>query len=102
MPLYDYVCTACGTRVEVSHGVHAAGPAACAVCGGSLRKAVSAPAVVFKGSGWAKMDARPQRSDKATAASKDEHGDGGTKPAAGSDKVGQPDGTKSPESTATD
>ena len=58
MPTYDYVCTACGTRVEVVHGVSQAGPEACTVCGGRMRKAMSSPAIVFKGSGWAKKDAR--------------------------------------------
>jgi putative FmdB family regulatory protein len=58
MPLYDYVCTQCGRRDEVMHGVHAPGPEHCAACGGPLRKAMSLPAIVFKGSGWAKKDAR--------------------------------------------
>jgi putative FmdB family regulatory protein len=58
MPTYDYVCQACGLTVEVLHGVHAAGPSTCDACGGPLRKALSTPAIVFKGSGWAKIDAR--------------------------------------------
>lgn len=58
MPIYDYVCMNCGQRVEVIHSVHAAGPEACAACAGPMRKALSAPAIVFKGSGWAKKDAR--------------------------------------------
>jgi putative FmdB family regulatory protein len=58
MPIYEYVCAACGERVEVIHGIHGPGPETCAACGGQLRKAVSAPAIVFKGSGWAKKDAR--------------------------------------------
>jgi putative FmdB family regulatory protein len=58
MPLYDYVCTQCGRRDEVMHGVHAPGPEHCAACGGPLRKALSLPAIVFKGTGWAKKDAR--------------------------------------------
>lgn len=58
MPIYDYVCQSCGTRIEVIHGVHAAGPETCEQCGGRLRRAVSVPAIHFKGSGWAKMDAR--------------------------------------------
>jgi len=57
MPLYDYVCAACGHRFEVMHGVHGHGPERCPVCGsGPLRKAVAAPAVHFKGSGWAKKE----------------------------------------------
>jgi putative FmdB family regulatory protein len=58
MPFYEYVCTVCATRVEVLHGVNDAGPVACAECGGALRRALSPPAIVFKGSGWAKKDAR--------------------------------------------
>jgi putative FmdB family regulatory protein len=57
MPLYDYDCAACGRRIEVVHGVHAPGPAHCPSCGGGpLRKAITAAAVHFKGSGWAKKE----------------------------------------------
>jgi len=58
MPIYDYVCTNCGQRTEVIHAVHAPGPEGCPTCGATMRKAVSTPAIVFKGSGWAKKDAR--------------------------------------------
>jgi putative FmdB family regulatory protein len=59
MPLYDYDCAACGRRIEVVHGVHAPGPAHCPSCGGGpLRKAITAAAVHFKGSGWAKKERR--------------------------------------------
>ena len=59
MPLYDYDCAACGRRFEVIHGVHADPPASCPLCGsGPVRKAISAPTVHYKGSGWAKRDRR--------------------------------------------
>jgi putative FmdB family regulatory protein len=59
MPLYDYDCAACGRRFEVVHGVHADGPTTCPLCGkGPVRKAISAPAVHYKGSGWAKKERR--------------------------------------------
>ena len=58
MPVYEYVCTVCGHTTEVIHGINAAGPAQCDECGGALRKLLSPPAIVFKGSGWAKKDAR--------------------------------------------
>jgi putative FmdB family regulatory protein len=61
MPTYDYACEACGHRIEVLHGVHAGGPAACPRCGGPMRKLLSPPTIVFKGSGWAKNDARAAR-----------------------------------------
>jgi putative FmdB family regulatory protein len=59
MPIYDYICQSCGHVMEVVHGVYAAGPERCESCGSeNVRKALSAPAIVFKGSGWAKKDAR--------------------------------------------
>lgn len=58
MPTYDYACGRCGRRVEVVHGVHAHGPTACESCGGPMRKLLSSPAIHFRGSGWAKKDAR--------------------------------------------
>jgi putative FmdB family regulatory protein len=59
MPLYDYDCAACRRRFEVVHGVHTEGPTVCPICGsGPIRKAISAAAVHFKGSGWAKKERR--------------------------------------------
>lgn len=59
MPLYDYDCSACGRRFEVVHGVHVEGPTVCPICGkGPIRKAISAAAVHYKGSGWAKKERR--------------------------------------------
>jgi putative FmdB family regulatory protein len=82
MPLYDYRCTQCGHQVEVMHGIDDAGPSTCALCGGAMRKALSPPAIVFKGSGWAKKDARsgssstsPKPADTGGATRQD----GGTK-----------------------
>jgi putative FmdB family regulatory protein len=63
MPTYDYACAACGHRFEVVHGVHGHGPEACPSCGGGpVRKAFAPPTVVFKGSGWAKVDRRASTS----------------------------------------
>jgi putative FmdB family regulatory protein len=57
MPVYDYTCAACGRRFEVLHGVHAEGPTACPLCGkGPVRKAITAAAVHYRGSGWAKKE----------------------------------------------
>ena len=61
MPIYEYLCRACGHRTEILHGINDPGPQFCPACGaeGKLRKAISAPSIVFKGSGWAKKDRRP-------------------------------------------
>jgi putative FmdB family regulatory protein len=69
MPTYDYLCPN-GHRFEVIHGVTADGPSACPICGASpVRKAISAPSIVFKGSGWAKKD-RSTTSKPAAASAK--------------------------------
>jgi len=81
MPTYDYACAACGHRFEVVHGVHGHGPEACPSCGGGpVRRAFAPPTIMFKGSGWAKVDRRPARSS-----AKSESGDEGpkAKPAGG-------------------
>ena len=91
MPIYEYACTSCGRSVEVIHGVHAAGPEVCEVCGGRMRKMLTTPSIHFKGSGWAKKDARDTARQRAGTASRDDSTDGaavtgGTeKPAASGD-----------------
>jgi putative FmdB family regulatory protein len=81
MPLYDYDCAACGRRVEVVHGVYAPGPTHCPNCGsGPLRKAITAAAVHFKGSGWAKKERRATAGTKSpgeTAAAESDAKDAG-------------------------
>ena len=84
MPIYDYRCAACGLEVEVTHGIHAHGPSTCTACGGAMRKALSTPAIHFKGSGWAKKDARaavkapPSATPSTGAEAKSSATDGGT------------------------
>ena len=57
MPLYDYVCAACGHRFEVIHGVDGHGPESCPNCGeGPVTKGITTAAVHYKGSGWAKKE----------------------------------------------
>jgi putative FmdB family regulatory protein len=68
MPFYDYRCTECAREVEVMHGIHDKGPATCQHCGAAMRKALSPPAIHFKGSGWAKKDARKAAPSKAKPA----------------------------------
>jgi putative FmdB family regulatory protein len=89
MPLYDYDCAACGRRVEVFHGVYAPGPTHCPTCGsGPMRKAITAAAVHYKGTGWAKRDRRVSvapgakpSGDTVTASEGDGKADSSTKDA---------------------
>jgi len=68
VPIYDYRCSNCGHRAEILHGVHDERAHLCPECGGQMRKAITAPAVVFKGSGWAKVDRRSSSHRKSAAA----------------------------------
>ena len=72
MPVYDYLCGACGHLLEVVHRIQAEGPRFCPSCGveGRMKKAIASPTVLYRGSGWAKRDrsiARRSR-EKAGAA----------------------------------
>jgi putative FmdB family regulatory protein len=72
MPAYDYDCAACGRRFEVSHSVYADGPTTCPLCGkGPVRKAITAAAIHFKGSGWAKKERRATATSATSKAAAD-------------------------------
>jgi len=77
MPIYDYRCSSCGQTTEVIHGIDAPIPRFCPACGaeGTLRKTFAAPAVLFKGSGWAKKDRSSSSRAHAKASSGSSSGD---------------------------
>jgi len=77
VPIHDYVCESCGHVMEVVHGLHAEGPRECPVCGGPMAKAFAAPAVHFKGSGWAKKDRRSTSGPVKSKARTEGGGNGG-------------------------
>lgn len=70
MPLYEFDCSACGSRIELMLSIKARTPRRCPECGatGALKKAVSAPAFQFKGTGWYVTD----YADKKSSPSKDD------------------------------
>jgi putative FmdB family regulatory protein len=66
MPIYEYVCGKCGKKTEVIQRVGETPIKVCPHCGGRLKKAISAPAIQFKGSGWYVTDyARAKREESA-------------------------------------
>ena len=84
MPNYDYVCTNCGLRIEVTHPVQGHGPTVCTNCGGPMRKAVAAAAVHFKGSGWARKErSSGSRSERAGSGEKSASSSDAGKPSTG-------------------
>jgi putative FmdB family regulatory protein len=52
MPIYEYECAKCKSRIEVFQKMTDKPPTKCKKCGGRMEKQMSAPAIQFKGSGW--------------------------------------------------
>ena len=107
MPTYDYLCPN-GHRFEVIHGVTADGPSTCPICGASpVRKAISAPSIVFKGTGWAKKDrsttSKPAASTAKTSDAPGSSSSSSSDAAAPSDggAAATPSGTKPANDKAT-
>jgi putative FmdB family regulatory protein len=103
MPIYDYICTACDHRADILHGINDPGPNFCPSCGaeGTMRKQFAAPAIHFKGSGWAKKDRGS--SSTGTKASRPSSGEAAkdTAPAGGEGTTSTPPSSDAAKPTAT-
>ncbi|HLF86743.1 MAG TPA: FmdB family zinc ribbon protein [Nitrospiria bacterium] len=64
MPIYEYECTKCGNRIEVIQGFSDPPITDCNTCSGKVKKVISSPAIVFKGSGWYVSDYSDKFKDK--------------------------------------
>jgi putative FmdB family regulatory protein len=99
MPTYEYVCTECGSPLEVVQSIQERSLNECPACGGRLRKVFGNVGVVFKGSGFYRTDNR-SKSAKAGSGSSSS----ATEPAAtGAGKSGSGEASKasSPSSSGT-
>jgi putative FmdB family regulatory protein len=68
MPTYDYNCTKCKATYEVREGFDAAVSHTCQECGkGTAKRLLTAPRIVFKGSGWYATDSRSKSSAASDA-----------------------------------
>ena len=77
MPIYEYQCETCNHKFEVIQKVSDKPIKKCVLCQGKVHKLLSAPGLLFKGSGWYVTDyANPERK-KAMDAEKAGSGDGG-------------------------
>lgn len=75
MPLYEYECVKCGKRTEKIESVSGPHLKKCPKCGGKVERAVSAPAIQFKGTGWYVTDYAGKSPAKDTASSEKSDGD---------------------------
>src|SRR5262245_51198592 len=88
MPIYEFRCAACDHLAELLLGLNDPAPQFCPSCGaeGTMRKAFAAPAVHFKGSGWAKKERRSAAAGSKSG-SKSEDADGSSTSAASEAKT---------------
>jgi len=52
VPIYEYVCQSCRHGFEVKQSFSDPPVSSCPQCGQAVTKIISAPAIMFKGSGW--------------------------------------------------
>jgi len=69
MPSYDYRCTGCDQRFEVTRPMSSSGEVCCPACGAEAKRVFTPVGVAFKGSGFHNTDYRTApSSDKSEAA----------------------------------
>ncbi len=71
MPIYEYACQSCAHRFEVKQSIKDAPLTECPRCGRHLRKLISSPAIMFKGSGWYITDYSDKLKPPSTGDGKD-------------------------------
>ncbi|MFQ6048874.1 MAG: FmdB family zinc ribbon protein [Phycisphaerae bacterium] len=96
MPTYEYLCQACGQRIEKYQSITARPIRLCPACGRlQLKRLVGAGSgVLFRGSGFYQTDYRSASYNKAAKAEQEGSSDGKK-----SKQPGKPDGCSSSEST---
>lgn len=85
MPIYEYGCAA-GHRFEVTQKISDPPVTTCRVCELPVSKLISAPAIMFKGSGWYVTDysdkMKPPAKGEKSGTPADSKKDGSEKPTA--------------------
>ena len=71
MPVYEYECGSCGGRFEIARKFSDPAISECILChSANVRKVLSTPAFVLKGSGWYTTDYASEDRKKAIEAEK--------------------------------
>ncbi len=87
MPIYEYECEICACRFELKKRFDEdEGNPYCPQCQGKVRRLFSAPAIIFKGSGFYVTDSRSDR-NHLSGEGKPDQVEGGKKEEGKSDKV---------------
>lgn len=101
MPIYEYACDSCGNQFEVKQKFSDPPVTSCEKCGEDVRKLISVPGIVFKGTGWYVTDYSNKFKDpsQATDGQKGEKKDDKKEGTAGEAKTGE--GSSSGTSSTT-
>lgn len=84
MPLYEYECETCHHQFEVQQKFSDPLIDTCVRCGSGVRKLISAPGIMFKGTGWYVTDysnklKEPGQAKQPESPAKEETGGGSEK-----------------------
>jgi putative FmdB family regulatory protein len=72
MPIYEFECRACGEVFDRLQKLSDPDPDACPVCGGGVRRRLTAPSFRLAGSGWYETDFKKDAEKKRNLADKTE------------------------------
>ena len=78
MPRYVYECFECGHTVEKLEGWNAPAQQPCTECEHTFQRIPSAPAIVFKGSGWYSTDSKKSNWKSRRDEDRPDESDGGS------------------------
>ncbi len=69
MPLYEYECLGCQSRVERRQKFSDEPLKICPSCGGEMRRLLYPAGIIFKGSGWYVTDSKPRPTEASDSSS---------------------------------
>ena len=100
MPIYEYQCESCEHKFEVQQKFSDPPIESCVKCGKTVRKLISAPGIMFKGTGWYVTDYSNKLKDPNASKSSDTAGE--KKDGGGSEAKSDGSGKSSSSSTKSD
>ncbi len=71
MPIYEYICDACGKKFELIENFHNDKEKDCEYCSGTAKRVVSQSSFVLKGTGWYLTDYAKKSSHQDSDQKKD-------------------------------
>ncbi len=100
VPRYAYECFECGHTLEKLEGWDAPAKQPCSECDSELQRIPSAPAIVFKGSGWYSTDNR--KSSWKSRSDEDRDGGSGDSESGGEGSEAKAEGGKEAVASAAE